>query len=80
MLKKKCNILALCSLALSLAIFVLTYFLFHYLSPDGGFTSVFQETPAKPFITLFFGVWGVMFLFASVMSVLIGLIFSEKKN
>ena len=79
-MKKKCNILALCSLALSLAIFVLTYFLFHYLSPDGGFTSVFQDIPAKPFITLFFGVWGVMFLFASVMSVLIGLIFSEKKN
>lgn len=78
-LRKKCNILALCALVLSLAIFVFTYFLFHYLSPEGGFSAVYQETPAKPYVTLFFGMWGVMFLFASIMSFMIGIIFGRKQ-
>lgn len=77
-MRKKCNALAICSLLIALAIFVFTYFLFHYLSPDGGFTAVLQETPAKPFVTLLFGIWGVTFLFAAVMSWLVGRIFFPK--
>lgn len=79
-MRKKCNILALCSFALALAIYVLTYFLYHHLSPDGIFTAVFRETPEKPFITLLFGIWGVTFHFAGVMSLLIGKIFFSKEN
>ena len=78
-MRKKCYILALCSFALALAIYVLTFSLFHYLSPDGGFTTVYQETAAKPLITLLFGIWGVTFQFAGVMSLLIGWIFFPKK-
>ena len=75
-MKKKWNVLAICSLFIAVAIFVLTYFLFHYLGADGSFTAVYQETPAKPFVTLLFGIWGVMFLFAAVISVVLGRIFS----
>lgn len=78
-MKKKCNMLSLCCFVLALAIFVFTYFLYHYGLPDGGFSSVFHETPAKPFVTLLFGIWGVTFLFASVMSLLIGQIFFKEK-
>ena len=78
-MRKKCNVLALWTGLISLAIFVIAYVLFHYLSPDGGFTAVFQETPAKPVVTLLVGVWGVLFLFASVMSLLIGNIFFHKE-
>lgn len=55
-MRKKCNTLALWSFAIALAIYVFTYFLYHYLSPDGCFTTVFQETAAKPFVTLLFGI------------------------
>ena len=78
-MRKKCNALALCCFVLALVIYVISYILFHYLSPDGGFTTVFQETAAKPFITLLFGIWGVTFQFAGVMSLLIGWIFFPKK-
>ena len=71
-MKKKWNTLAWISLILALAIFAFTYLLFHHLSPDGGFTAVFQEQASKPMVTLLFGVWGTMFLFAGVMSRLVG--------
>ena len=78
-MKKKWNTLAWISLILALAIFAFTYLLFHHLSPDGGFTAVFQEQAAKPMVTLLFGVWGTMFLFASVMCALVGRIFFSDK-
>lgn len=74
-MRKKCNILAWCSLALALGIFGFTFYLYHYCLPDGSFTTVYHEIPGKPMITYLFGTWGVTFLFASVMSALIGRIF-----
>ena len=79
-MRKKCDILAIWSFLMALAIYVFTYFLYHYLGPDGSFTAVFQETPAKPFITLLFGIWGVTFQFAGVMSLLVGRIFFSSKK
>ena len=78
-MRKKWNVLALSSFAIALAIFIFTFILFHYMSPAGGLSSVYQENPAKPFVTLLFGIWGVMFLFSSVMSFLVGQIFFSKK-
>ena len=78
-MRKKCNILAACSFAIAIGIYAFTYFLFHYVGPDGQILSVYQETACKPYITLFFGIWGVMFQFAAVMSLLIGRIFFSEK-
>ena len=77
--KKKWNTLAVCSFVIALAIFVFTYFLFHHMSADGGFVDEYYELPEKPFVTLLFGVWGVMFLFSSVMSLVVGKIFFSEK-
>ena len=77
-MRKKCNILAWCSLALALGIFVFTYYIYHHWLPDGTFTLMSQEEPGKPMITYLFGVWGVTFLFASVMSALVGRIFFKE--
>ena len=77
-MRKKCNILAWVSLGLALGIFAFTFYLYHYCLPDGTFTVVFQTQPGKPMITYLFGVWGVTFLFASVMSALVGCIFFKK--
>ena len=77
-MRKKWNILAACSLIIAVAIFAVTYCLFHHMMPDGSFVAAYQTAPAKPFITLLFGVWGVMFLFAAVISLVIGKIFYPK--
>ena len=77
--RTKCYILALCSFAVSLAIYAFTYFLYHYLGPD-GFSNVFRDVPFKPVVTLYFGVWGVMFQFAAIMSLLVGWIFFPRKS
>ena len=78
-MRKKCNTLAASSFAI--AIYVFTYFLFHYIGPEGQILAEYQKTVSKPFIVLFFGIWGVMFQFAAVMSLLIGKIFfSESKT
>lgn len=73
--KKKWYTLGSWSFIISVAIFTFTYFMFHYLGPDGSFGHLYQEEPVKPFVTLLFGIWGVTFLFASVMSFLVGKIF-----
>lgn len=78
-MRKKFNILSLCSFLLALGIFTFSYFLYHYMLPDGSFTNVFQPQPGKPYVTLLFAIWGVTFLFASVMSLLIGRIFFKEK-
>lgn len=79
-MKKKCNILALCSFVIAIAIFIFTFYLFHYLGPEGNFEPICHVTPEKPFVTLLFGVWGVCFLFAGVMSWLVGMIFFSKEK
>ena len=79
-MRKKCLFLALCCFVLALAIFAWTYYLYHYMTPEGVFTDILRSEPGKPMVTYLFGVWGVTFLFASVMSLLIGLIFGVHKK
>ena len=80
-MKKKCYILAVCCFVFALAIYFLTFYMYHYLEANCLFGTVRHDTPVKPFITFLFGVWGVTFQFAGVMSLLIGKIFfSEKKS
>jgi len=79
-MKKKCLSLSLSCLILALADFVFCYLLFHYLSPDGSFGIVFNSIPVKPFVTVLFGVLGVLLLFSSIMSLLVYLIFYRDRN
>ena len=77
-MRKKCNILALCSFVLALAIFEFSYLLYHHLGPD-GFTLQYLTEPSKPMVTWLFAIWGTQFLFAGFMSLLIGRIFFKEK-
>ena len=79
-MKKKFNLLAIYSFIIALSIYVFTFFLYHHLGPDGTFVSEYYENPTKPFITLLFGVLGVTFHFAGIMSLLIGKIFFPKNE
>jgi len=76
-MKKKLILLSRWSFALALCIFAFAYLLFHYLSPDGTFTAVYQTAATKPVITLLFAILGVLFLFTGVMSRLIAHIFFD---
>ena len=76
-MKKKFLAFSASSMTLSVLVFILTYFVFHYLTPD-GFSSVWQTEPCKPFVTLLFGILGTLFLFSGVSAFLISLIFYKK--
>ena len=78
-MRKKFNRLALWSFLISLAIFIFSYILYHYTLPDGGFTAICQAEPGKPMVTWLFAIWGTHFLFASVISLVIGRIFFKEK-
>lgn len=78
-MKKKFLILSAVSFISALLIFILTYFLFHYWTPE-GFSSFFHETPEKPFVTLLFGIWGVFFFFSGFINFFISVIFFSDKN
>lgn len=79
-MRKKCFTMAIASFVLALVIYAFSYFLYHYLGPDGSFGTVFQTTPVKPLVTLYCGMWGVLHQFAAVVSFMIGLIFFPKEN
>lgn len=77
-MKKKFLILSACSFILSFSIHMFTYFLYHYYGA-GGFDTIFHVEPYKPFVTLLFGFLGTLFLFASIMCLLIAIIFYNRK-
>ena len=78
-MRKKFNKLAICSFVIALAIFAFTYLLYHYGAPEGGFSPVFRVESAKPMVTWLFAIWGTQFLFAAVISPVIGRIFFKEK-
>lgn len=45
------------------------------MTPEGIWATAWSPTPGKPYIALLFSIWGVMFLFGSVMSALSAFIF-----
>ena len=76
-MKRKFIILSVSSFILFVAIQVFTYFLYHYYTA-GGFGTVFQTEPYKPFVTFLFGILGTLFLFSAIISLLISVIFFKK--
>ena len=79
-MRKKFLILSAVNIIVALSIYGFTFFLFHYLAPSGGISPVYLIEPSKPFVTLLFGVWGVLFFFAGFLSLMIALIFFPKNR
>ena len=78
-MKQKFKTLSLWSFALALAIFVFSYFLYHYVTPEGAVTVVFQPEPGKPLVTELFAILGTLFLFSGILSAMIARIFFSDK-
>ena len=71
--------LAIITLAIGVLLLVFTYFFYHFAT-DAGLSLVWHKEIGKPFVTNLFGIFGVLFVWASVMSFLIGLVFFEKEK
>ena len=79
-MRRKCFLMAAVSFVIAIAIYIVTYFMYHYMGADGSFGTVFYGSPAKPLVTVYFGIWGVMHQFAAVTSFLVGIIFFPKEK
>lgn len=78
--KNKFLKLSLYSLIASIITFIINYFFFHFVTDD-GISLTWQEEAGKPFVANLIGILAVLFLFASVMSLFIAIIFySNKEN
>lgn len=77
-MKKKLIVFSRWSLAIAFGVFILSYFLFHYIAPDGSLTTIYQTACNKPVVTLLFAIFGVLFLFCGVICRLIAHIFFAK--
>ena len=77
-MKKKLGVFSICSYIASVSIFVFSYVLFHHMTPEGSFTSVWCEEPGKPLVTELFAILGVLFLFSGLISTLARVVFFGK--
>jgi len=77
--KRKFIKLSIYSFSLSIVSFLLTYFVFHFVT-DEGITFAWHEEAGKPFVTNMLGVFSVLLLFMGVASLLIMHVFCDKNN
>ena len=77
-LKNKLRRLALIELITSVAVFIINYFFYHFVT-DEGITAIWQPEAGKPFVADLIGNFGVLFLFAAVTLFVASFIFDEKK-
>lgn len=60
------------------AVFIINYFVFHYITDD-GITLVKQAEAGKPFVTNLIGMLGAAMVFASIVSALCAKILCNEK-
>ena len=77
--KEKLLKLSLYCFISSVVVLVINYFFYHFVTDDGiGLT--WNPEPGKPFVSDLIGQLGVLFLFASIMSLMIAFIFFPKQE
>lgn len=77
-LRKKLYKLSVVCLIIAVIVFIINYFVFHYVT-DNGITLVKQAEAGKPFVTNLIGMLGADMVFASVISALCAKILCSKK-
>ena len=77
--RKKLFKLSLITFLTAAFVLVFNYFFYHYFT-SSGFTSEFHKLPEKPFVSDLIGQLGVLFLFASAMSLIIGFVCYSKEK
>lgn len=77
--RKKFLKLSLITFLIGVFVLAVAYFFFHFVT-DEGITLTWHPEAGKPFVTELIGNFAVLFLFASVMSLLIAFLFCEKEQ
>ncbi len=77
-MRKKLFKMSLITLIIAVAVLILAYFFFHYVT-DTGITLVRQEEAGKPFVANMIGQLGVLFLFTSAVSMIAAFVFTDKE-
>lgn len=76
-LRKRLNKLAIVCLIIAVVVFIINYFVFHYVT-DAGITLEWQPEAGKPFLADLVGQLGASMVFASIMSALSAKIICKK--
>lgn len=71
--------LSLISFIIGIVLCLITYFVFHYIS-DVGFSSIKLEEAGKPLVTNMIATCAVLFIFLSLVSLLVSFIFFKKER
>ena len=71
--------LSLITFLISLGLLAISYYFFHYVT-DSGFTLTWHPEAGKPFVTDMLGQFATLFLWTSVVSLLIAFIFFKKEE
>ncbi|MBR3815275.1 MAG: hypothetical protein IKJ27_00965 [Clostridia bacterium] len=77
-LRKNLNKLSLVCFIIAIVVFIINYFVFHYVTDD-GITFVWHPEAGKPFVTDLIGMLGADMVFASIISALCSKILCSKK-
>ena len=78
-MKRKFLKLSLVSLLIGIVVLMAAYFCFHFVT-DEGITLVWHAEAGKPVVTFLIGVLGVLFVWASVISAFISVIFFKNEK
>ena len=64
---------------IAVAVFIINYFFYHFVT-DEGITLVWQPEAGKPFVADLIGNLGVLFIFGSIITLLVAFIVFDKKE
>ncbi len=78
-MKNKLLRLSLWQTIIGVAVFVINYFFYHFVT-DEGITLVWQAEAGKPFVADLIGNLGVLFIFGSIVSLLCAFILYNKND
>ena len=79
-MKAKFNRLSTWSFVLAVAIFILSFFVFHYVTPELTISPVFQKEAGKPLVCQLLATLGVLFLFSGILCRMIARIFFPEEK
>ncbi len=77
--KKNLLRLSLITLIIGLIVLAIAYFFFHFVTDD-GITFTWHPEAGKPFVTDLIGIFGVLFIWSSAMSLISALVFFKDEN
>ena len=78
-MRRKLQKLSLAQLMIAAVVFVINYFVFHFVT-ENGITTEWQPEPGKPFISKLIGTLGTLFVFGSVTALLASFILTDKEK